>query len=95
MSSSVLIIMACITKSRLFKILGFVLIITMSFEEEVKKSSQVTFISQASRRNARYQRNMEDRHTVIPCLDNDENIFYASVFDGHGGNVFFFFFKNR
>ena len=67
----------------------------MSLEEEVKKSSQVVFISQASRRNARYQRNMEDRHTVIPCLDNNENIFYASVFDGHGGNVFFIIFIVR
>ena len=57
----------------------------MAFQEEVERSSQVAFISQSERKNARFQRYMEDTHKIIPCLDGDTSVFYASVFDGHGG----------
>lgn len=57
----------------------------VSLEKQVEQSHQVSFVSQADRKNARFQRYMEDTHIAIPCLDNDPDIFYASVFDGHGG----------
>ena len=57
----------------------------MSTQKEVASSTQVSFISQAERKNARFQRSMEDAHIVIPCLNGDRDMFYASVFDGHGG----------
>ena len=59
--------------------------ICMAFQEEVERSSQVAFVSQSERKNARFQRYMEDTHKIIPCLDGDTTVFYASVFDGHGG----------
>ena len=58
----------------------------MSLEEQIAQSRQISFISQAERRNARFQKYMEDTHTVIPCLDGNPDRFYASVFDGHGGS---------
>ena len=57
----------------------------MSLEEQVAKSSQIFSLSQSEKKNARFQRYMEDAHSVIPCLNDDPNIFYASVFDVHGG----------
>lgn len=55
-------------------------------QEVISKSSQVFFISQSERKNARFQRYMEDAHTIIPRLGGDENTFFAAVYDGHGGN---------
>lgn len=57
----------------------------MSFEEQVSESSQIFSVSQSERKNVRFQRYMEDAHSVIPCLNDDPGVFYASVFDGHGG----------
>lgn len=54
-------------------------------QEEVSQSSQVSFISQAERKNARFQRYMEDAHTIVPCLDGKKDVFFAGVYDGHGG----------
>ena len=57
----------------------------MSIEEQVSESSQIFSVSQSERKNIRFQRYMEDAHSVIPCLNDDPSVFYASVFDGHGG----------
>ena len=54
-------------------------------QEEVSPSTQVSFISQAERKNARFQRYMEDAHTIVPCLDGKKDVFFAGVYDGHGG----------
>lgn len=62
----------------------------MDINDEVKRSSHVAFVSQSERKNARYQRYMEDTHMIIPCLNDNTDIFYASVFDGHGGIVCLF-----
>ncbi|KAK8801972.1 hypothetical protein WA158_006367 [Blastocystis sp. Blastoise] len=48
-------------------------------------SKNVTYLFQAERMNAKRRKSMEDAHKIIPCFMNDVNIFYAGVFDGHGG----------
>ena len=55
-------------------------------QEEISRSSQVFFISQSERKNARFQRYMEDAHTIIPRLGGNDDTFFAAVYDGHGGN---------
>lgn len=67
----------------------------MDINDEVKRSSQVAFVSQSERKNARFQRYMEDTHVIIPCLNDNPDIFYASVFDGHGGMVWLFSLNYR
>ena len=52
---------------------------------DTSQSTQAWFVSHAERRNARFQRNMEDTHTIIPALNGQESIFFAGVYDGHGG----------
>ncbi|KAK8821982.1 hypothetical protein WA538_000079, partial [Blastocystis sp. DL] len=54
-------------------------------QKEISQSTQVSFISQAERKNARFQRYMEDAHTIVPCLDGKKDVFFAGVYDGHGG----------
>ena len=62
---------------------------TISMETiDTSQSTQVWFVSHAERRNARFQRNMEDTHTIIPMLNGQESIFFAGVYDGHGGLCF-------
>ena len=62
----------------------------MGLQDEIERSTQVSFVSLCERRNARHQRYMEDMHAIIPCLDDEENTFYCSVFDGHGGKCIVF-----
>lgn len=45
------------------------------FQEEISRSSQVFFISQSERKNARFQRYMEDAHTIIPRLGGNDDTF--------------------
>lgn len=52
---------------------------------DVSQSTQAWFVSHSERRNARFQRSMEDTHMIIPLLDGKENVFFAGVYDGHGG----------
>lgn len=54
-------------------------------KEEISSSSQVSFVSQSERKNARFQRYMEDAHTILPCLGGNNDTFFAAVYDGHGG----------
>ncbi|KAK8793516.1 hypothetical protein WA158_004875 [Blastocystis sp. Blastoise] len=57
-----------------------------STNSEKLTSKHLSFISKHERMNARFQRYMEDRMTLIPSLGNDDDVVFAGIFDGHGGD---------